>query len=88
MELVRLVIPELLQQDFLHHYHTSLKAATKGKAERTNESGLTCIGEESIGVYSVTWENVLIARREKENLFFAANFRGLVKPLTRFKKSR
>ena len=32
VEMVRLVIPELLQQDFLHHYHTSL------------EGGHQCIG--------------------------------------------
>ena len=25
VELVRLVVPELLQQDFLHHYHTILE---------------------------------------------------------------
>ena len=25
VELIRLVVPELLQQDFLHHYHTSLE---------------------------------------------------------------
>ena len=29
-ELARLVIPELLQQDFLHHYHTSLEGGHQG----------------------------------------------------------
>ena len=30
VELVCLVIPELLQQDFLHHYHTSLDGGQQG----------------------------------------------------------
>ena len=30
VELVRLVVPELLQQDFLHHYHTSLNGGHQG----------------------------------------------------------
>lgn len=30
MELLKLVIPELLQQDFLHHYHTSVEGDNKG----------------------------------------------------------
>ena len=30
MELMRLVVPELLQQDFLHHYHTSLEGEHQG----------------------------------------------------------
>ena len=33
VELVRLVTPELLQQDFLHHYHTSLEAGHQGKCQ-------------------------------------------------------
>ena len=32
----------------------------KGKAEHTNAPGLTFTGEDSIGLSSVTWENVLI----------------------------
>ena len=30
VELVRLMIPELLQQDFLHHYHASLEGVHQG----------------------------------------------------------
>ena len=29
-ELARLVVPEQLQQDFLHHYHTSLEGGHQG----------------------------------------------------------
>ena len=29
-ELARLVVPEQLQQDFLHHYHTSLEGVHRG----------------------------------------------------------
>ena len=31
-ELIRLVVPELLQQDFLHHYHASLEGGHQGIA--------------------------------------------------------
>ena len=30
VELIHLVVPELLQQDFLHHYHTSLEGGNQG----------------------------------------------------------
>ena len=30
MEMVRLVVPELLQEDFMHHYHTSLEGGHQG----------------------------------------------------------
>jgi len=30
MEHIRLVVPELLQQDFLHHYHTSVEGGHQG----------------------------------------------------------
>lgn len=29
-ELIRLVVPELLQRDFLHHYHVSLEGGHQG----------------------------------------------------------
>ena len=29
-EMIRVVVPELLQQDFLHHYHTSLEGGHQG----------------------------------------------------------
>ena len=84
MELVRLVVPELPQQDFLHHYHTSLEGGYQriGKTYRRIRSNDT--REDSFGVSRVMWQNVLIARREKENRFFAANLRGMSKPLIRF----
>ena len=89
VELIRLVVPELLQQDFSRTIIQVWRADTKVLTEHTNESGPNFTGEGlSIGLSSVMWENVLIARREKENLFFAANLRGMFKPLTRFKQSR
>ena len=29
-KMIRLVVPELLQRDFLHHYHTSLEGGHQG----------------------------------------------------------
>ena len=63
VELVRLVISELLQQDFLHHYQTSLEGGHQGIG-RTYQRIPT--GEDSIGVSSFTWENVLIERQDKK----------------------
>ena len=83
--LVRLVVPQLLQQEFLHHYHTSLEGGHQGIEERINEFGITFSEEDSIGVPGVMWQNVLIARQENENLFFAANLREASKPLIRFR---
>ena len=64
VELVRLVIPEVLKQDFLHHYHTSLEGGHQriGPTYQQIRSRFHC--GESIGASRVTWENVLIARRE------------------------
>ena len=89
MELMRLVVPELLQQDFSRTIIQVWRADTKVLTEHTNESGPNFTGEGlSIGLSSVMWENVLIARREKENLFFAANLRGMSKLLIRSISSR
>ena len=44
-ESARLVVPELLQQDFLHHYHTSLEGGHPGSAERIIVSGPLFTGE-------------------------------------------
>ena len=85
VELIRLVVPELLQQDLLQYYHTSLEGGHQVSAEYTNESGPISTGEDSIGVSIFMWENVLISRREKVNLSCAANLRGISKPPIRFK---
>ena len=54
-EMIRLVLPESLQQDFLHHYQTSLEEATKRSEERTSGFASIYIGEGNIGASNSMW---------------------------------
>ena len=85
VEMVSLVIPELLQQDFLHHYHTILEGGHQGIGRTYQRIRSNFHWRGLYRSVQPTWEIVCIARREKENLFFAANRRGTSKLLTRFK---
>ena len=85
VELVCLVIPELLQQDFLHHYHTSLEGGHEGIRRTYQRIRLTFTEEDLIEVSSVSWENALIARQETDNRSYAANLQEMFKSIIRFK---
>ncbi|KAE8885044.1 hypothetical protein PF005_g10318 [Phytophthora fragariae] len=52
--LLRLVIPETLHQDLLHHYHVSLEGGHQGSAVPTKESRIVFTGGGCSGVCSVS----------------------------------
>ncbi|POM58035.1 LOW QUALITY PROTEIN: Reverse transcriptase [Phytophthora palmivora] len=58
-KLMRLVIPETLYQDILHHYH---KVDTKGSVEPINGSEITSIEEVCKRASKDTWANMWIVR--------------------------
>ncbi|OWY97039.1 reverse transcriptase [Phytophthora megakarya] len=66
---MRLVVPETLQSDILHHYHTTLEGEEDIKewGEPTSGSGITSIGGDYTGASSDMWGNAWIAKQEKEN---------------------
>ncbi|OWZ04773.1 LOW QUALITY PROTEIN: reverse transcriptase [Phytophthora megakarya] len=66
-KLMRLVMPETLQQDILHHYHTSL-VAIKELAGPMIGSAVTFTREGCKKAYSDIWENVLIVKQAKDDL--------------------
>ena len=65
-ELVRLVIPELLQNDVLHHYHTSLEGGIKGWDVRTTGYGHTFSGEGCSEAYRITLDSVSTVKQGKD----------------------
>ena len=64
--LMRLVIPETLQQDFLHHYHTSLEGGHQVSAEPIRRLDRDSIGEDCTGAFNDMWANVPTVKPEKE----------------------
>ncbi|ETN04611.1 hypothetical protein PPTG_14447 [Phytophthora nicotianae INRA-310] len=87
--LAKLVEPEDLQQDVLHHYHTSLEG---GSEELTSGSGRTFTGAVCLRVYDDTWDIARIVKpgrdaqlyeesrrkRNTELLFWVDLFSGYV----------
>ncbi|ETP45313.1 hypothetical protein F442_08263 [Phytophthora nicotianae P10297] len=59
--LAQLVVPEDLQQDVLHHYHTRLEGGHQGVG-RTSGSGRTSTGAVCSRVCNDTWDNARIVK--------------------------
>ena len=81
MEFVRLMVPELLQQDFLHHYHTNLEGGNQciGRTYQRIRSNSHLRGlDRSVQRYV---GECVDCTTEKKNLFFVVNLRGMSKPL-------
>ncbi|OWY94445.1 LOW QUALITY PROTEIN: reverse transcriptase, partial [Phytophthora megakarya] len=73
-KLMRLVIPETLQQDILHHYHTSLQVFIKGSVAPMIGSVITSTGDVCIRVYSDMWGNVSTVKQAREDLGSRATY--------------
>ena len=78
-ELLRLVMPDLLQHDFLHHFHLGLEEGIKGWAAFIERSARTFIGSVYTGVSNVMWANVLILGLEKGFQQFEENLQEIYK---------
>ncbi|OWY92011.1 hypothetical protein PHMEG_00039152 [Phytophthora megakarya] len=64
-KLMRLVVPETLQQDILHHYHPSLQGGHQGIG-RTYDRIRDHFHWR--GLFKSVWENVLIVKRVEDDL--------------------
>ncbi|OWZ06248.1 reverse transcriptase [Phytophthora megakarya] len=72
-KLMRLVIPETLQQDILHTIIRAYRVVIKGSVASTIGSVITSTGEVCIRVYSDTWGNVSTVKQAREDLGSRAN---------------
>ena len=67
-EIIRVLLPELLPQDVLHHYHTSLEGGTKGSKEHTSGLDPISIGESDIEASNSMWASVWIVLLKRDYL--------------------
>ena len=87
IELARLVVLELLQQDFLHHYIPVWRVVTKESVGHTIGSEQIFIGEVYTAVYSDMWESVSIVKPKRDVPRSEVNHLEICKLLARSRSS-
>ncbi|GMF30453.1 unnamed protein product [Phytophthora fragariaefolia] len=75
--IARLVGPETLHRDFLHHYHTSLEGGIRESGAPIDVLEHISTGEASIPVFSATWQNASTVRLGMGGRLLEARHRGM-----------
>ncbi|OWZ09978.1 LOW QUALITY PROTEIN: reverse transcriptase [Phytophthora megakarya] len=79
---VRMVVPDSLQRDFLHHYHAGLEGTIKVSEGCTGGFKRTFTGADCIEAYNVTWVSTPVVKPGRKSQRVRESHQGIYRVIS------